>query len=232
MAKKKFYLIVDVETTKDDTVADFGALVVDTKGEIFKQCAVLVKGHFDDKELFYIPADTGFWGKLAAENRKQDYIKMLNEGSRMLASVAAINRWLEQVKGKYNPILTAYNLAFDTDKCQKTQIDLNMFSDRFCLWHAAVGNICQTRAYKQFILDNHAFRPPTELGNMAYITNAEVVTGFLNGKITNEPHTAIEDAIGYELPILSHILKKKKWREKIVPYNWREFQVKDHFGVK
>lgn len=232
MARKNFYLIIDVETTKDDTVADFGAIVVDTKGEIYKQCAVLVKGHFDEKDLFYIFSDTGFWGKAAAETRRAAYTAMLNNGTRMLASINAINRWLEQVRGKYNPIMTAYNLAFDTDKCQKTQIDLNMFSDRFCLWQAAVGNICNTRAYKQFILDNHQFRPPTELGNMAYITNAEVVTGYLQGKITAEPHTAIEDAIGYELPILQHILKKKKWRDKIVPYDWRAHQVKDHFGVK
>jgi hypothetical protein len=229
MAKKQFFLIIDSETTKEDTVADFGAVVCDREGNIHSRCAVLVAGHFKDKELFYNPQDTGFWGKAAAVKREAAYNTMLESGIRMLSSVNAINRWIDNVIGKYDPELTAYNLAFDRDKCQKTGIDLNKFRSSFCLWHAAVGNICQTVKYKQFIIDNHLFRPPTELGNMAYLSNAEVVTGFIQGQITDEPHTAIEDVIGYELPILVHILKKKKWRENIKPYNWRDFQVKDHF---
>lgn len=232
MAKKQFFLILDSETTKEDTVADFGAVICDREGNIFSQCAVLVAGHFDQKELFYNPQDTGFWGKAAAIKRKESYNKMLESGTRMLSSVNAINRWIEKAIGKYDPELTAYNLAFDRDKCQKTGIDLTKFRNSFCLWQAAVGNICQTVKYKQFIIDNHLFRPPTELGNMAFLTNAEVVTGYITGQVTDEPHTAIEDVIGYELPILKHILKKKKWRENIKPYNWRDFQVKDHFQAK
>lgn len=232
MAKKQYYLIVDTETTIANTVADFGAIVVDRKGNIVKQCAVLVKGEFDAKELFYNPADTGFWGKQAAETRKGAYLSMLNDGRRMLATVGAINRWLEQVKGAYNPTLTAYNLPFDTDKCQKTNIDLTMFASRFCLWSAALGNICSTKKYKEFILMNHVFTGRTDYGNMSIRTNAETVTGYLQGELTEEPHTALEDAIFYELPILTHIVNKRGWQEKIKPFNWREWQAKDHLTVK
>jgi hypothetical protein len=42
----------------------------------------------------------------------------------------------------------------------------------------------------------------------------------------------LEDARDYELPILQLILKKKNWRDKVTPYNWREFQVKDNFVAK
>lgn len=232
MARKQYFLIVDTETTIKDTVADFGAIVVDRKGVIQAQCAILVKDHFDSMELFYNPADTGFWGKAAAEKRKLQYVEQMNSGSRMLASVSAINRWLEKANGKYSPILTAYNLPFDVDKCRNTGIDLTMFAERFCLWAAAIGNICTSKAYRKFALENHLFNAPTQFRNMTYKTNAECVTGFLNGEFREEPHTAIEDAIYFELPILAAVLKKKNWKEKVIPYNWKAFQVKDHYEPK
>ena len=231
MAKKQYFLIVDTETTVKDTVADFGAVIVDRKGSIVSQCAVLVHEHFDAMDLFYT-GDSGFWGKQAAAERKKKYFGMLDAGTRMLSSVSAINRWLEKAAGKFSPTLTAYNLPFDVNKCGNTNIDLNMFSERFCLWAAATGNICNTKAYKQFALENHLFGSPTEFGNMTYKTNAEAVAGYLAGNMTDEPHTAIEDAIQYELPILTHILKKKNWKEKMIAYNWRSHQVKDHFVAK
>lgn len=232
MGKKQFFMVVDTETTVADTVADFGAVVVDRTGAIHAQCAILVAGEFDAKELFYDPKTNGFWGKQAAIERKEKYVGMLNSGARMMASVNAINRWLEKANAKFSPELTAYNLPFDVSKCGNTGIDLNPFSRRFCLWQASVGNICQSKAFKQFALENHAFNAPTEHGNMSMKTNAEIVAGFLAGEFREEPHTAIEDAINFEVPILAHILKKKAWREKIIPYNWRDFQVKNHFSPK
>ena len=38
MAKKNYYLIIDTETTMQNTVYDFGALLVDQKGVIVKLC--------------------------------------------------------------------------------------------------------------------------------------------------------------------------------------------------
>ena len=54
--------------------------------------------------------------------------------------------------------LTAYNLAFDKSKCLNTGIDLSGFNSEFCLWQAAVGNICNTKKFRQFALSNHAFQ--------------------------------------------------------------------------
>lgn len=231
MAKKQFFLIVDTETSIDDRVADFGAVVVDRKGIIHHQCAVMVNGVFGSVDLFYDKAATGLWAKSGLNRRTDNYNKMLENGSRTLASVNAINRWLEKVSGKYNPTLTAYNLAFDSGKCKNTGIDLNMFSDRFCLWAAAVGNICSTKGYRQFVLQNHLFNSRTEKGNMTFSTTAESVAGYLAGEFKIEPHTAIEDAIDFELPILKHIIAKKGWKNKITPYSWNAHQVKDHFKV-
>ena len=232
MAKKQFFLILDTETTMENTVADFGALVCDRHGEIFAQCAVLVRDHYDKFELFHDKNANDIWGYGGLNKRKQAYSEMLNSGVRMLASVNAVNKWLQLAIGKYNPELTAYNLAFDKDKCEKTQIDLSGFKSEFCLWQAAVGNICKTKQYKQFVLENHGFNSVTGFGNMTFKTNAEMVCGFINGEFKIEPHTAIEDAKDFELPILREILKKKNWKEKITPYNWREFQVKENFTAK
>ena len=232
MAKKQYFLIVDTETTMENTVADFGALICDREGRIYTQCAVLVAGHYGVHELFHDKRANDIWGYGGLEKRKAAYKDMLDKGTRMVASVNAINRWLTQAVGKYNPDLTAYNLAFDKDKCEKTEIDLTQFNNRFCLWHAAVGNLCQSKKYRQFVLENHGFNTATQHGNMSFKTTAEMVAGYIGGEFKEEPHTAIEDARDFELPILVEVLKKRKWRENLTPYSWRDFQVKDHYTAK
>lgn len=231
MAKKQYFAILDTETTMANTVADFAIIIVDRNGKIYTQCAVMVKDHYGQFELFHDKAANDIWGYQGLERRKNNYVNMLNSGIRMLASVNAINKWINQAVGKYNPELTAYNLAFDKDKCEKTGIDLTPFTSSFCLWQAAVGNICKTKQYKRFVLENHQFKAPTQLGNMCFKTGAETVAGFVSGELKDEPHTALEDARDFELPILQTILKKKNWRENLTPFNWREFQVKDHFNA-
>lgn len=232
MAKKQFFAILDTETTIADTVADFAIIIVDRKGTIYNSCAVLVNGEFTAHELFFDKNAKGLWSLDYAKQKRANYNAMLNEGTRTLASVNAINKWINQAIGKYNPTLTAYNLAFDKSKCLNTKIDLSGFNSEFCLWSAAVGNICNKKDFRSFALQNHAFNSATELGNMTFKTNAEIVCGFINGEFISEPHTALEDARDFELPILKAIVKKRNWRDNIKPYNWRDFQTKDWFVAK
>ena len=189
----------------------------------------MVREYFGTEDLFYDRAASGIWSKESVNRRMEAYNARVENGSRIIASVNAINKWLALAAGKYNPMLTAYNLAFDNAKCENTGIDLSIFPNRFCLWQAAVGNICNTKKYREFVLQHHLFNSPTELGNMTFSTNAESVCGFIKGQFETEPHTALEDARDFELPILSHILNKKEWKEKVTPYSWKAFQVKDHF---
>jgi len=218
MAQKQYFAILDTETTVADTVADIGIVIVDRKGNIHNQMAVLVNGHYGTHELFHDPKKNDIWGYEGLNRRKTAYTNMLESGARMVASVSAINAWIKKALAVYNPTLTAYNLAFDVSKCLNTGIDLNGFDSRFCLWQAAVGN-------------NHRFNTPTSKGNMTFQTNAEVVCGYITGTLIDEPHTAIEDAINFELPILTHILKKRNWKDNITPYDWNKFQVRNHFKV-
>lgn len=233
MAKKQFFLIIDTETTINDHVADFGAIVVDRKGTIHKSCAVMINDFYHNEELFHDKNANDIWGYGGLIKRKANYERMLQEGTRMLCSVAGINRWLEKVAAMYQPTMTAYNLAFDVSKMQNSGIDINMFPDRFCLWHMASGIHGNTKAYKNFILQNHLFNAPTALGNMSFKSNAEVMASFIAGEmLPPEPHDSMGDIMGYELPILLDIIKRKNWREKGKAYSWQDYQVKNHFTAK
>lgn len=232
MSKRKYFAIVDTETTIQDTVADFAIIICDREGRIYNQCAVLVAGHYDKFDLFYDKKASGLWSRSYAAKKRIAYDKMLEIGQRMMASPNAINRWLERAIGKYNPTLTAYNLAFDTSKSQNTGIDLSGFAERFCLWQAAVGNICTSKPYRKFCVENHLFNPPTERRNMTFQTNAEAVAGFIAGAVTDEPHAALEDARDFELPILKAVVRRKNWQQKIRAYAWQDFQVKDNFVAR
>ena len=231
MAKPQYFLIVDTETTIQDTVFDFAAVLVNRRGDIVKQCAVIVRESLNTELFFDKTADSHFSQK-SLTRRHDNYNRMLDNGSRIIASVAAINRWLERVNAEYKPELTAYNLAFDLTKSRNTGIDLDIFAKRFCLWQLAVGHFAKTHKYRRFVLQNHLFNTPTKHGNMTYKTNAEVMSSFVCGEmLPPEPHTALEDIIHYELPILVAIAKRDNWRERATNYDWQQFQVKDNFGV-
>jgi hypothetical protein len=227
--KKQFFAIIDTETTINDTVADCAIVICDKQGIIHNRMAVLIAGHYGHFELFHDKNASDIWGYAGLLKRNEAYIDMLNNGKRMLASVNAVNKWITQSIGKYNPSLTAYNLAFDKNKCANTGIDLSGFNSEFCLWQAAIGNLCNSKGYRQFVLENHLFNAPTELHNMTFSTSAESVAGFINSQWIREPHTALEDIIDFELPILKAVVTKRKWRDKIKPYNWKDFQVKENY---
>jgi hypothetical protein len=238
MAKKNHFLIVDTETTQDSLVADFAAVIVDKHGNIVTQCAILVNGIFTDMEqhpLFHSFGDSNdIWSKAGLPARYARYNKMVEAGSRMVATPAAINRWLDKAAAQYAPILTAYNLAFDREKCGNTGIDLTQFPRSFCLWQAAYTEWAHTKKYREAALALHAFNAPTKHGNMSYKTNAETIARFCTGNLSleDEPHTALEDIVYYELPILVKLLKKRSARwllESPRAYNWRDCQVRDWF---
>jgi hypothetical protein len=237
LAKRHYYLIVDTETTMDSLVADFGAIVVDKKGKIYNQCAVLTNGIFTDMEnhpLFFSNDLEEIWTKKGQDMRYAIYQNMVKNGTRMVASVAAINVWLAKAKEKYNPVLTAYNLSFDQNKCANTGIDLIQFDRNFCLWYAAFNKWAHTKEYRKTVLALHAFNKPTNLGNMSFKTNAETMARFVlkNPRLQDEPHTALEDVVLYELPILLKLVQNTPLHQLLNPeiaFDWRKVQVRDWF---
>jgi hypothetical protein len=207
---RHYYLIVDTETTKKQTVADFGAVIVTKQGEIVEQFGAMVLGHFGKLPLFSDPtADPdAFWSEQSAYRRAKNYDDMLESGERSISSPALINQWLAGIKARYNPTLTAYNLAFDLGKCRNTRINLGIFGSRFCLMKSAKRKIGVLACYQDFckargLLTAKLRKPSMTADAMAkYIADTEY-----SGSLADEPHTALEDARDYEAMILTYILR-------------------------
>ncbi len=99
---KHYYLIVDTETTRRNTVADFGAVLVTRKGEIVEQFGAMVLGEFGKKPLFFDPSasDSAFWSEQSAKRRAKAYDAMLESGQRSISSPALINLWLAGINAR------------------------------------------------------------------------------------------------------------------------------------
>ena len=202
--KKHTYLIVDTETTKYQTVADFGAVIMTRDGTIIEQFGAMVGGHFGKMPLFSDPkADpSAFWSEQSAQRRAKHYDDMLESGERSISSPALINKWLERVRGQHDPILTAYNIAFDFGKCRNTKINLGIFSARFCLMKAAKRHFVN-EDYMRFCVENGRLTPT----GLASTTADSMATYIVGNDLAPEPHTALEDARDYEAVILAKILE-------------------------
>jgi len=203
---RHFYLIVDTETTKRGTVADFGAVVITKQGRIVEQFGAMVHGHFGKLPLFSDPSadPDAFWSEQSAQRRAKNYDDMLESGERSIASPQLINQWLARVNAQYSPALTAYNLVFDLGKCRNTRINLGIFGTRFCLLKAAKKQIGTLAEYHDFC-NAHGFLT-AKLRNPSM--TADTMAKFIFGTgLQDEPHTALEDARDYEAPILTKILE-------------------------
>lgn len=224
MAKKQYFFICDTESTIKRTCADFGGVIVDRKGKIYAQIGVLVDGHYGKHELFFDKNSADeIWTLRGLKKRNTAYINMLNSGTRMLASVAAVNKWIEKAIDTYNPTFVAYNAPFDLDIMKNTGINTN-FKDTFCLWKASVSRVAKSKKYIKFCLSRKALT-----AKLNFKTNAEIMAEFVAGaELPPEPHTALEDVLDYELSIFVWLLKHKPYKKYSQNgYNWRAWQLLD-----
>jgi len=205
---KHYYLIVDTETTKKQTVADFGAVITDRKGNIVDQFGAMVLNHFGSLPLFSDPTatDSALWSEQSAQRREKDYYSMLDSGERSISSVGLINQWLSATYARYNPVLTAYNISFDLGKCRNTRINLGIFNQRFCLMKAAKRAIGSLADYHKFCHAHGFLTAKLRKPSMTADTMAKYILGI---DLQDEPHTALEDARDYEAVILAYILNGK-----------------------
>jgi hypothetical protein len=238
MAKKKWFLTLDSETTQTEKVADLGIVVSDKQGNIAYEGGFMVAETYCDRDthpLFHVFGDANdVFSKASLPGRYERYDEMIKDGRRMVASVAAINSLLAKINARYDPVLTAYNLAFDKGKCANTGIDLTHFDKRFCLWHAAAAKWGHTKEFRQFVLDNWFFGNKTKTGHVGIQTKADVMAKFLLGETyPDEPHTALEDARDYEVPILTALVKNTSPSDYMnpKPYSYRDFAARGVFKV-
>ena len=104
------------------------------------------------------------------------------------------------------------------------------------LQKAAQTQWAQNKKYLEYVLQAHAFNEPRPSRTMSYKTTAEIMAGFVQGHpVIAEPHTAYEDALYFEAPILVELLKRRSTKWLLQPrrgITWRDVQVKDHFQAK
>ena len=200
-------LIVDTETTIDQTVADFGAVVADlTTGEIIDELGVLVYGQFDETELWFDwrADNNSFWSKQNLRARRKQYRRRIEHGQRSIASAALVNVWLAKNLGKHDPVVMAYNMPFDAPKCDNTGIQISMFKKSLCLLKAARRFL---PTYAPFVDYCNNSGTLTNTGKPSM--SADNVARFILGdSLDPEPHTALEDARDYELPIAQFLFDK------------------------
>ena len=200
MNKKHFYLIVDTETTNDNLVADFGAVVVDRQGKVWAEFGALLD-------------DSNFHFALGSKKKVQaKYDRLMELGYRCDATVAYINNWLGFIRETFDPTLTAYNIGFDMGKCRNTGIDLDQFTDRFCLLKLAKTAIVETEAYQNWAISNKMLTATLKKPS----AKADAVAKYLDPTLPDEPHTALEDARDYEALILNHCIHSPLSRAKIL----------------
>ena len=199
-SKKQFHTIVDCETTNDNLVADFGAVVVDRNGKVWAEFGALLD-------------DSNFHFALGSKKKVQEkYNRLMELGYRCDANVAYINNWLNFVRETFNPTLTAYNIGFDMGKCRNTGINLDQFKDRFCLMKLAKSVIVETPEYQAWAYAENMLTP--SLGKPS--AKADAVAKYLDPTLPDEPHTALEDARDYEALILNHCIHSPLSRAKIL----------------
>lgn len=230
MNKKKKWLLVDVETCINSRVYDFSAVIVEfNKGfsnyKILHNISVIVEEN-SKTELFHdVNNAQNFFAKRNLSKRHEFYNEQLENGNMKIASVYAVNSWLERAYAAYGDdiTLTAYNIAFDKKACSQSGIyGLNNFKST-CLWMLSCKFICSRKGYLKFVLRNKFL---TAKNNV--ITNAETVYKYVSNDLKyNEPHTGYLDLISCEIPILQAILRLKKSlkSDASMVYAWRKWEL-------
>ncbi len=226
MAQKQYFFLADTETTQKQTVADFAGIICDRHGKIYNQIAVLLSGHFGHYKLFHDKnSSEEVWTLAGLKRRNENYRNMLNTGERMLATPGAVNKWISKAKETYpGLIFTAYNAEFDIRMMRNTGLDVDGFGDTFCLWRASVNKVSNDKRYIE-----HCIRRKWLTAKLNFRTNAEAMAEYAIGhELPAEPHTALEDVLHYELPILQWLVKNKSYKKYSQNgYNWQEWQLQN-----
>lgn len=215
MSEEQFFLIIDTETAgqTDQTVADFGAVLVDADtGFIKNQIGVFVyEEYIGGRDLFYrkdVPPEH-FWSKRRAKLRKIEAEEMVKTGQRWIGAIAKINEWLTEINAKYSPIFTAYNWPFDRTVCRRSGINIdiakNIDSNSWCLLQRSRKTFLSDIEYLDWAAEKGF---TTETGRIQCTANSVAQFLFRDEDYPPEPHTSLEDARDYEAPILLELRRR------------------------
>ena len=210
MAKKKFYLVLDVETansTDDPLVYDLGGAVCDKKGNIYDTFSFIVRDIFDlESDLM----QSAYYAK-----KIPLYHNGLNQGQfQRVSFYTARKHVLDLIKCYSITEVYAYNANFDRNALNKTQRWLSKSKYRYflpfgvkfnCIWHMACQTICSQKTYYNWATANGLVSPA---GNLK--TSAETVYAYISNQDQfEEDHTGLQDVL-IEVAILAHVFRQHK----------------------
>lgn len=207
MTRKKYYMVLDTETTSNaQTVYDIAYTIVDRKGNIIEQANYLVK------EIIEHPFLRGILqrDKFSATKYHNTYAEMYTQKN-IVKPFLEIRRAIRAAVRKYNCPVIAYNVNFDYKALTNMAQDLGKKSfftaetQIWDLWNIALYTLCDSKNYVKFCDEHHFIN---ERGNRQ--TTAESVYRYITKNINfEEAHTALADT-EIEAEILLACFKRHK----------------------
>lgn len=218
--RKKYYLVVDVETAnsaQEALVYDLGFAICDKKGNIYvEKSYVITDIFFDEKEIYNNREmmSTSYYNQ-----KLPNYYKGLHNGTWKATPLLVARKEIALLMKEWNiSEVWAYNCNFDKNALNNsvrytTKSNLRWFfpygTQFHCIWNVATQTICKQKGYLRFCLENEFY---SEKGNMK--TSAETVYAYLTRNVGfEEEHTGLAD-VKIEVKILAKCLSQHKKIDK------------------
>lgn len=218
--RKKYYLVVDVETansTQDALVYDLGFAICDKKGNIYLEKSYVITDIFDDeKKIFH---NSEMMNTSYYNHKLPKYYQGLKNGKWKCISLLKARKEIATLMQEWNiSEVWAYNCHFDRNALNNsirysTKSNLRWFfpygTQFHCIWSVATQTICKQKGFLRFCLENNLY---SEKGNVK--TSAETVYAYLTKNADfEEEHTGLED-VRIEVQILAKCISQHKKMNK------------------
>lgn len=201
---KKFYMVLDCETVADARVPyDVAWIIVDREGRVYERFNGLTAEVLQNETLRYLVKRDSF-------SKKKASFYLDNEPAEIMPfeRIKCIYDYHAHI---YNPIVVAYNAAFDIkvlNDYAQVLFDMPFFDDSvevWDLWNMALNTVCDSSNYVRWCIDAGFI---TEKGNVS--CSAEAVYSYLFAdKNFTEEHTALADC-EIEAQILQKVFDRKQ----------------------
>ena len=201
---KKFYMVLDCETVADARVPyDVAWVIVDREGQVYERFNALTAEVLQNETLRYLVKKDSFSKRKAAFYLEGEPAEIMP-----FERIKCIYDYHAHV---YNPVVVAYNAAFDIkvlNNYAQVLFDMPFFPDDaeiWDLWNMALNTICDSGNYVRWCIDAGFI---TEKGNIS--CSAEAVYSYLTtNKEFEEDHTALSDC-EIEAQILQKVFDRKQ----------------------
>lgn len=201
---KKFYMVLDCETVADARVPyDVAWVIVDREGQVYERFNALTAEVLQNETLRYLVKKDSFSKRKAAFYLEGEPAEIMP-----FERIKCIYDYHAQI---YNPVVVAYNAAFDIkvlNNYAQVLFDAPFFPDDaeiWDLWNMALNTICDSGNYVRWCIDAGMI---TEKGNIS--CSAEAVYSYLTtNKEFEEDHTALSDC-EIEAKILQAVFNRKQ----------------------